>query len=757
MKTTTCLASSVAIAVAIIQPVFAQDASPSAEIGDSSAGGEIVVTAQKREETITNVPASVTVLSAKNLIDRGATTLQDIAGLVPGLAIQPGDGGTQVVIRGINTNADSSATSGIIVDGTPIGSSSSFLQGGSSAFDMNPADLQRVEVLKGPQGTLYGASTLGGLISYVSRAPNLTDFSMLTGGEVSTTEHGKASYTVRGAINIPLIQDKLALRVSGFEEFRGGYIDNQLRGQRNINDFERYGGRVALRFDPGSKLSFTLSAVYQKTDRDAFDFIVVDGAGNPRDGIFRYDEINPSSLKQKYLQIHGQAKLDLGFADLTYIGSYQDIKTDNSSNGSSASVADTLRSLNFLLPLFGLPANAPAFPSPNGVRADYGLSLKKNSHELRLSSPGDGPLQYTIGGFFTYESAFQSQNIVGTDGVGIPVATLDPVLLLTLDSSFKEYAGFANVTYDLTPRLQIGGGLRIGRNEQRYSQGSAGSSLVPLNALLSAIYGPAATFPIQSTPSGSEESIKVYTATAKYSFSDNLNVYARFATGYRPGGPNTISPGALPTFRHDDVKTYEVGVKGRTADGRLRAEVAAFYVDWSDIQVVRSVNGISTRDNGGKASSRGFEASFTLLPTHGLSVSGSVGYTKARLDDDVPEIGAVAGDSLPTTPKWTASLTGSYEWGLSETLRGFVDGSLRMASDINTSFPGSASVPNIRLDGYAMADARAGVRMDQFEIAVFVRNLTDSRALLGGRSNLGLSEAVLARPRTIGVSWTANF
>lgn len=706
---------------------------------------EIIVTAEKREQSLKDVPAAVTAIQQETLIARGATSLADMASFVPGLNVGAGTAGNTVVIRGINTGSDAAAASGVTIDGAPIGSSSSFLSGSSNAFDLGVYDIQRLEVLRGPQGTLYGASTLGGLVSYVSRRPSLSGYGASAGGEVATTRGGDMSDNLRGAVEGPLSEGKVGLRLSAFDEEGGGFIDNATTHQTNINGSRKYGARAALFAKPNESFTANFWVAYQRTEHDGEAVIATDSMGHPLTGDLDYDQFVAPSRNQSARIVYGSLGWDLGSADLTYIGAYQNIDSQVTLNYSNASLIGTLRLLGNL----GL---APAFPTPGAATLSFNLGLKKYSHELRIASKADGPLTWVAGAFYTTEDATNTQQGHGLTTSGASVIPVDPFLLIRLATDYKEYAGFGNLTYAVTPKLDLTVGLRLGEDRQHFQQFTSGADVPGLNALLTRVYGPAAAFLPVTPRTKSAESVKTYLADAKYRFSDDLSGYVRFATGYRPGGPNVNAPGTSPTFHSDSVESYELGLKGETSDRKLRADLAAFSVEWSNIQLGHSVNGISSRANAGKASSRGVEATFAWLATEGLTLGGNIAYTHAQLDEDAPDVGGRKGDPLPVSPKWGGALTADYEWPISGDFSGVAGGVIRFAGDRHTSFALSTAVPDIRLRSYVTADARVGVRADRWEVTGFVRNIGDERAELAGRSGAGLNEVTIARPRTVGVA-----
>jgi outer membrane receptor protein involved in Fe transport len=581
-------------------------------------------------------------------------------------------------------------------------------------------------------------------VSYVTRHASLDKPGATASGEVSDTQHGEANYTFRGSVDAPLIKDVLGLRVSGFYDKAGGFINDAVTGQKDVNSAARYGGRTDLTFRPNENLTFDLWGAVQKTDRDGEDFIVTDSAGKPTNGALQYNQYIVPSRSQDFKILHGKMDYETSLGTLTYIGSYQDTSTSINTNYSNGPLAGTLAYLGSI----GL---APAFPAPLVASLDYQVNFKKDTQELRFASKPTGPLTWIVGAYYTYEDGTQAQDVVGRTTSKAAVATLDPALHVALKSDYEEYAAFGNVTYAVTPKLDLTGGVRIGRDDQTYQQFVSGSSVAGLNVLLSTVYGPAAAFAPQTVPANSSEDIDTYLAEAKYKFTNNAQAYFRFATGYRPGGPNVKTLGTPPTFASDSVNSYEVGFKGQTPDRRARIELAVFDIEWSSIQVAGSAGGIAYETNGGSATSRGVEASASWIPLRGLTLGGTFAYTDAYLNDAIPAVGGAKGDRLPQTPRVTGSFTADYEWPLTGRVSGVLGAVVHGASNQNTNFPANPGSPNIRLDGYVLADLRAGVRFGKAEISAFIRNIADDRAELSGRNVFGLNEVELQRPRTIGV------
>ena len=241
-----------------------QGAAPAGQADSSPPGGEVVVTAQKRSERLLQVPVPVTALSGAELVREHAVRLQDYAAAAPGLnLLSDRDGSTEIIMRGVTTGLEVGATTSVYIDDSPYGSSTSYALGALLTPDLDPGALAQVEVLRGPQGTLYGASSLGGLIKYVTIPPSLTTFGGRVEADYSAVDGGGSGYGVRAIVTAPLITDTLGVTVSAFDRQDPGYIDNALTGAKNVNVTRVDGGRIALLAKPTDKLTINLSGLFQ--------------------------------------------------------------------------------------------------------------------------------------------------------------------------------------------------------------------------------------------------------------------------------------------------------------------------------------------------------------------------------------------------------------------------------------------------------------------------------------------------------------
>jgi outer membrane receptor protein involved in Fe transport len=745
-----------ALAIVLASPVAAW-----AQDGNQVATDDIVVTAQKRSQTLIDVAQSVSVVSGATLEQQNATNFTDYLKNVPSLQLvqaTPGQG--RLVLRGINTGGVAS-TVAVYVDETPFGSSTALANGAELAGDFDTFDIARIEVLRGPQGTLYGASSLGGLLKFVTNAPTTDRIEGKALGGVEFTDGGDPSYRGAGMINIPL-GDTLAFRASGSYRKQGGYIDSigtaGSRVHSNFNDFQSYGGRASLLWKPDSRLSVRLSALLQNLNVDGAPSIVeADPATlKPLYGSLTQSEYVPSSSDVKYRLYNAAIDYDLGFATLTSATSYgeqlQSLRTDYTANLSAplaGPLSDLLASLG-----------APRIPQ-NNAYFDQLTETRRWTQELRLASNGGEFLEWLVGGYYTHEKAQILQQLKLVEpGTLTPIAYPLELAKFNLRSRYEEVAGFANATLHLAPWFDVDLGGRYSHNNQRADQVSSGLLLMGSPSLAGL---------------RSSDNVFTYSVAPKIKFGDRASLYARVAKGYRPGGPNVVPPGAPAgtptTFDPDTVTSYEVGFKGDTADKMFSIEASVYHIDWNDIQLFASVNGFGVNANGQGAKVNGAEIAATMRPTEGLVASVNLAFNDATLsgDTDPLVIGAVKGDRLPFTPKYSVSANADYQWAFGDDVTASIGGSIRSLSPQSGNYdPAYLAIYGHfpRVPAYEVVDLRASLSFDRYSINAYVTNLTNAAGITATqaltangffRNPNGAIGTGVIRPRTVGISATVGF
>ena len=743
MKSAWCARTAIGLSLSTIGgPAFAQTEQPAA-IEASASGEEIVVTAQKREQSLIDVPQSVSVVSGSTLERQQATNFQDYLKLVPGLQLNqstPGVG--RLILRGINTGGVAS-TVAVYLDETTLGSSSGLANGAILAGDIDTFDIARIEVLRGPQGTLYGASSLGGVLKFVTNAPQTERVEARARASVETVDGGDISYFGSALANVPL-GDTLAVRASGFYRKFGGFIDSiGTEGSDvadDINDSQSYGGRASLLFEPTDAISIGLSALVQNLETDGSSAVDSDSLTTKTlYGRLSQSQFVPEFTDVQYRVYNGTASFDLGFADLVSTTSYstldQKFRTD-------------------LTTQFGGLVEA-VFGVPNDFLLNQTTSVERFTQEVRLSSAANDRFEWLVGGYYTNEEGLIDQAFGAVEpGTLTEIADLPLLGVARSESKYEEYAGFANATVHLGERFDVTLGGRYSRNDQTADQVSDGVL---------------AGGPTELLDNDSSEDVFTYSVAPKFNFNDRAALYARVAKGFRPGGPNILPPDAPPgtpvTYDSDSLISYEVGVKAQTADGGFTIDLAAFHIDWSDIQLFAQINGFGVNVNGSGAESNGVEFTATMRPTAGLNVSVNGAYIDAELTDDAgPIVGGFDGDRLPFTPQYSVSVNSDYEWSVGEDTTAFVGGSLRFLSDQPAAFDAAFQAANGRqreLASYEVVDLRAGVQFGRFSVEVYSRNLTNSEGKtsvepVGNVPNGGVLTGII-RPRAFGLTLGAGF
>ncbi|TWB40680.1 TonB-dependent receptor [Nitrospirillum viridazoti] len=699
---------------------------------------EIVVTAQKKTERLMDVPASVAVVTSQSLLQANNTQLRDFYTQVPGLNVtSSGNGRTTIAIRGITTGAGNNPTVGLTIDDVPIGSATSGGLGDAVVPEIDPSSLQQIEVLRGPQGSLYGASSMGGLIRYVTAAPSLTE----TFGQVavsgSSVAHGGEGGGGRAYINVPIVEDKLGLRVSAFARMDPGYMTNANSGQTEINVNRTEGGRASLLWQITPSVSYQASATYQHMTAggSANEYVSVDRVPTYGD----YTQAPIAGLNTGYLDMgiyNGNLKADLGFANLVAVTSY----SHTVFNGPQDTTGTFGRYLGFFFP-------APALPALGTGIYNY-YQTNKLSQEIRLESQPGGMIDWMVGGFATNEDNLNRQNVyvankANGENVGFP-----DLYTVFGPSHYREYAGFGSATYHFDDKLDFTFGGRFSRQFQESYQ-DVGGVLQGDNEI---------------TDIHSGTSVFTYSLGPQYHINKDMMVYGRVSTGFRPGGPNA-APGEPAAYNSDTTTNYEVGFKGVVVDRLLTVDAALFDIEWDDIQLqAASPTGFSYVQNGGTARSRGGELTLTLTPSEGLSVVANLGYTDATLTENIKTSGlyGLKGQRLPYSAKFSGSLSADQKFRIMDGFNGFVGATVSYIGDRYSVFPTKSTGQRFFMPSYTTVDLRAGVTHDDWNLSVYAKNLGNEIAFVSGGpldtiTRTGIYSAAIIQPRTFGMTISKDF
>lgn len=736
-----CRRSAVSLMVSLALASLAQ-AQTAPEAGPPPAGRPqaevqqlevVVVTANRRREPVRDVPIQVSTLSAEQLERSGAASLSDYAGSLPGVDVKTngGPGRSQITLRGVTTGDLAIPTVGVYVDDVAFGSSSAFVAGASSALDMSLLDLSHIELLRGPQGTLYGAGAMGGLLKYVTHEPDSTAFSGKASLGVRSTSHGGMGHTGHAVVNVPLKQDVAALRVAAFNDHDGGHVDAiGMAAGSAVNAGNTRGARVSLLLEPAPKLKLRLTATAQDIKRDGTGYVEYDAqTGQPLDG----DLVRKLAAREPYnvnvRLASAEADYDFGWARMNAIASQQRFDSVNRQDVTS---------------FFG-PVMSGAFGTPvDIVMLNNAIALRKSTQELRLTSPR-GTLEWLAGLYHDKQTGGVDQRLwvrIAADGSIVDaVTTAQP-------SSYRESAAYGDLTLNIDKRWSLTAGARLARNQQQYLAISNGTPLFD--------------------QAGSRETSKTYLATVRYALDAVSNVYFRAASGYRPGGPNAPAidatgqpiPDTPRTFRSDSLWSYELGYKADLLDKRLNVEAALYTIRWNDLQQNMALGASTIITNAGKARVNGAELTLNYKPDSAWTLNASLAYTDPQLTEDTASLGK-AGARLPNTARLAGNLglTHRFSLGGHAANAGL---SVRHVGQRNAGFdmPGT-SLPNFNLQAYTLVDAQAGIDFGRFQIGLFGRNLGDKRALLAADTALMAFGAPLrntvVQPRTIGATLTATF
>ncbi len=775
----------------IATPVQAQDS--------NTEGKTIIVTATKRNSTVQDVPFSINAQTAEDIQKSGAVTLEDLSRNVAGLAVQNlGPGQSQVSIRGVSAGQivrDQPGVKeqvGVYVDESVI-SLSLFTP------DLDLFDLNRVETLRGPQGTLFGSGSVGGTIRYITNQPKIGRTEGMVEANLNLVDGDDVGGHIKGAINVPL-GTNTAARAVGYYTRYGGFIDALREGgsvDKNVNSGERYGGRLAVTFEPSSTVSITPRVIYQKVTTNGFNRQEVFNLyANPytttrpavtfkeREQFLLLDE----AFEDETFIADAVVKVGIGSVDLTSVSSYtnRDILVSRDASALTGSVSVDL----------GFPNAGVLLPS--NLRDT--TKVKSFTQELRLSSNGDGPFQWVFGGFYSDTSRDYAQRLptpgydAFTDaafGAGTSVAVANGFPLNSpynadINYDIKQKAVFGEASYQFGDKLTatVGGRYYDFTEDRQFVSG-----------------GLFANGDNQTGTTSSDGFTPRFLLS--YEATNTITINAQAAKGFRLGGINdplniplcsggatgidALTYGNRPTYEDESLWNYELGIK--TQGRGFTFNAAAFYSDISNLQVTADAGSCSSRVvfNVPKAHSQGVEFELTATPATGLDLGVSGSVLSAQFDSSVTTTAGVViagirdGNRLPTVPKFQISANASYSYPVSDGAEAYFAASVQhignrisQPSDQEgnpRSFvsglpfggaPGTnATVLNLVLPSYEVVNLSVGVDFDNgLSLTAYINNVFDENALLsfdrerGGRARLGFATNP---PRTFGMTARKSF
>ena len=711
--------------------VAAQAVAP-ASSGSSTELAEVIVTATRRSESIQNVPSSITALTANTLEEIKARDLNDFAGFVPGLSFaSTGPSTNLLVIRGITTGSQLSSATGVYLDDIPLGASTSNGVGYQS-LNINAFDLNRIEVLNGPQGTLYGATSLGGTIKYIPNSPDLKSFNLDAGVEVSSTEHGHINHAYTGMVNLP-IADIAAIRIDGYQVYDSGYAKDPIYGRDNQGWARSEGGRFALLLQPTDDLDIQLRASTQHIPSESADVGFRDPKTHePTYGT--YDQAYPTFQPSNY-------SLTLYSAAINYNtpwAKFSSITGLQTNNGTS--YTDNSLTYDAALAAFG------AAGDPWSLYVN--TTTKKFTQEFRVASQENTVFQWLAGAFLSNEKTSETVDLFDNANPGGTFFGLSPFTSF-LPSTYREYAAYADGTIFFTKQLELGLGVRYSRQKQAYEETVSGLLATGSAAVLTP---PVAT---------SDQSVMTYLINPKFHITDDVMVYARAASGFRPGGPNfVLSPGlGNPTYDPDRLWSYELGEKATFLDKRATLNFDVYDILWKDIQVTVNVGGVNQLENAGTARVTGAEMAFNYRVLSALTLGGSAAFTDARLTSTPAVIDVTTpGVRLPLSPRFNFALIGTYDVNLPGGYSGAVNVTDRWLGEREAGF-GTPISQQYTLASYNITDLNFSVRSpNHLEYGLFLRNVFDKAGEVSANiiplqyNPAAPVQVFLAQPRTVGLS-----
>jgi iron complex outermembrane recepter protein len=761
----------------------------------SGALDEIVVTANKlNAQKVLDIPVSIQAIGGDALQAAGVSGIMDVAAQVPGLSIQDlGPGDKKYVIRGINSTGD--ATTGVYY-GEAVISGSNADDGGGFESDIRLYDLNRIEVLRGPQGTLYGASSMSGTIRFVPNSPDLNTLGGYLTTEGSETAHASGNYNVNGALNLPIIDGVLAVRLVGWKLYDSGYIDQTRVGQgitaltnvgtttapifkslpvpglgfkKGVNDDDVGGGRAIVRFHPSDELTIDANYTTQTETSGGSSRYTAPGvpafSGGPILPIQGCDLCNTDVTLSPWsdnLKVFGMTvEYKTGVGTITGTTNQYNRTTDFTFDSTPVLVS------------FDVPVPAETLEP---------RTRKVNSSEVRFASDFNSPVNFVAGVYREHETQDLAVQVITTGANGLvtgpfSTSTSDDALDFpgvgntffgrTDTRSDTQYATFGEGTWKITDAWTAVAGVRYftetlnGVQTQTHPFGGfpGAPNLVP-------IVDPEQTF--------NKVTWKVNTS---YKFSDELLAYGTISTGFRSGGLNAVSEPFEPipaAYSPDSLTNFELGAKGRVFGGLFDYQADVYFIKWDNIQVQETTADAAFvyQGNAGTAHVKGAEFEFTAHPIQYFSATFAGSYQDAFLTQGASPaqyklnktLGRT-GDGIPNVPRFQADFGLNYRRPIINGWEGIVATDLSYRGRENSYFSSavlSVGPPlvyeNVPLSPYSLVNLRLGVIKDLWSVTAFARNLTNKRAQVSAINSAQDPDALLTvRPRTIGLTATRKF
>ncbi|MEM7097185.1 MAG: TonB-dependent receptor [Pseudomonadota bacterium] len=729
---------------------------------------EIVVTASKRAEPLQEAGMSITALTTQDIEDIGMDDYLDFAVRIPNLGTSyQADGrfdANAPAIRGIFGSGDaaSAATTGFYIDDVPV----------SVALHPRVIDLERIEVLRGPQGSLYGARSMGGTIRLITQQPSLNERYGAVHTSFSNVSEGGNNHLIDGSINIPIVEDVFALRIAAYSGSNSGIYDRVYNPEwvnlqsglsfpnpapafgenEDTDDEDFHGGQIFAKWQVTDRFTVTPKFMYQKIEADGLPFADVDEDNTTQVRFFDSEEAGEDEWWIGSVVLNWE--LDSG--SITSTTAYYERETDEAEEEHTF--------LNFI---YGAAVGIPITPLESVLRTTS--EYENFSHETRFVSDLDSSVNFTVGVFYAdnqfirgYPPAIQAGADAALAAAGGPpppgIVPNDLIFITDQPEDVEELAVFGEVTWDINDVWTLVLGGRWYRTEVDFSAVSDGF----------ANGGPSA-FSGSQKETGFNPRVMV-----SADLTDDINVYASAAKGFRIGGVNgqisptlcgaeiaalNLDPDALRAYDSDDLWSYEAGIKTSLADNKVTINAAVFMIDWRDtLQNVRLACGFQFSTNIGDAESKGYEVEINAAPIAGLNISLGIGYTDTEVQSARGFPGFLDGDELSGVPDLTVNASAQYVFPLVDDWNG------RVRFDANHYGESTSQNNNVirERDSWAAVNLRVGVSNENWDITLFADNVTDERANLGDNRSIaaetpGRPRIVTNRPRTIGVEARYHF
>ena len=730
------MAGSALLAGSAFAVVHAQDPAGHAPAGIE----EVVVTASKRgEQNVQDVSMSIAAFDEASLRARGADNFLDYARAVPGLSVQDqGPGDKKYVIRGVQSVG--AATTGLYFDEIVM-TANNRQDGGGRQPDLKLFDIERVEVLRGPQGTLYGASSMSGTIRIVANKPDASEFAGRVEGTVSQTRFGNENYRLNAMVNVPVVADKFAVRGVYYLRDESGFIDNVRLGLKGINDEETSGGRLAARLWATDRLTLTATGLYQKTESNGrYGY-------EPSTGELEVGFYTKTPWTDEFHAVNLTAEQQLDSGTLLFTSSWFDRDINFNNDGTT-----------ILAGILGrAPENARSLLAQPQSRSIW-------SNELRYSSNWQGPFNLVGGVFFQKEKSNFNSRVDSADANG--VAEANPIVYLwrSIDTEIENRSLFGELSYDLTSKLTA----TVGARWFQFDVDEQSSLMIACCSGNTPGPGPAA-------PTASSDKDVNYKLNLSYEVNDDLLFYAQAAQGFRSGGNNepgiSVVPGCqnASSFSSDGLWNYEVGAKMALLENRAVVNLTPYYIDWSDMQV-RAFNPLCNNAriaNAGAARIQGVEAEVVLRPVAALQFNLTFNYSDAELTENQPLATGTGngtegrkGDDIPGVPRTSSSAGVQYSFPVrNASLEGVLRGDYSYVGSSKTAFR-PLTDPTYRVQpSYSLTNLRFSLVGASWETSLFMNNVFDERAEV---THLVFSQTrpdiiITNRPREVGISFSKSF